>query len=110
MIPLRIIPLSLLSLPGAGQADLAFDGSLGPAGSLSGAMVVPEAFGSLGANGQNLFHSFEHLSVGLEESLHFQALSPSIQAIVARVTGLEGTRIEGALSADATLYLLNPQG
>jgi len=110
LIPLRIIPLSLLSLPGAGQADLAFDGSLGPAGSLSGAMVVPEAFGSLGANGQNLFHSFEHLSVGLEESLHFQALSPSIQAIVARVTGLEGTRIEGALSADATLYLLNPQG
>jgi filamentous hemagglutinin family protein len=109
-LPLRIIALSLLSLPGSGQADLVFDGSLGPAGSLTGTMVVPEAFGALGANGQNLFHSFEHLSVGVEESLHFQALSPSIQAIIARVTGLESTRIDGGLSADATLYLLNPQG
>jgi filamentous hemagglutinin family protein len=73
-------------------------------------MLVPEAFGALSSNGQNLFHSFASLNVGATESLHFQALAPSIQAIVARVTGLEGTRIDGALSADATLYLLNPQG
>lgn len=106
--PLALSCTLLLGVPSYGE--LTFDGSLGPSGSLQGAMLVPEASGALSSNGQNLFHSFTSLNVGATESLHFQALAPSIQAIVARVTGLEGTRIDGALSADATLYLLNPQG
>lgn len=99
----------LLASIGAGAgADLTFDGSLGPTGSLAGDMLVDQRFGTLA--GSNLFHSFEHLSVNAGESLHFAADAGLVERIIGRVTGFEATLLDGPVSADADLFVINPNG
>ncbi|HSG89630.1 MAG TPA: filamentous hemagglutinin N-terminal domain-containing protein [Pseudomonadales bacterium] len=96
--------------PPPARADLRFDGSLGPVATLSGDMVVGEAFGTLSADGGNLFHSFERLNVDTGESLHFAVDSLTVQNIIGRVTGVDGTFIDGPVSADVDLFVVNPNG
>jgi filamentous hemagglutinin family protein len=59
--------------------------------------------------GPNLFHSFHRFHIGIGDTAHFIG-QPGIENIIGRVTGPEASRIDGTLQADASLFLLNPQG
>ncbi len=101
--------LSLLS-PTAG-ADVATDGSLGPARALAGPDYAIGA--ELGRQtGGNLYHSFSRFSLGNAETARFQG-PDSVRHIIGRVTGGAVSRIDGGLWSDipgASLWLINPAG
>jgi filamentous hemagglutinin family protein len=59
--------------------------------------------------GNNLFHSFSQFSIPPGGSATFNHAS-DIQTIFARVTGPEASAINGRLTANTNLYLLNPNG
>ena len=59
--------------------------------------------------GPNLFHSFGQFDVGRGDTAHFVG-QLGIDNIIGRVTGPEVSRIDGTVQADASLFLLNPQG
>lgn len=62
--------------------------------------------------GGNLFHSFEELSVGADETANFVSGS-DVFNIVGRVSGQKPSYIDGQLQvsgSDANLYLINPSG
>ena len=59
--------------------------------------------------GPNLFHSFHRFNLGTGDMAHFIG-KPGIENIIGRVTGPEPSRIDGTVKADASLFLLNPQG
>jgi filamentous hemagglutinin family protein len=59
--------------------------------------------------GNNLFHSFSQFSIPTGGSARFNH-APDIQTIFARVTGPEASAIDGRLTANTNLYLLNPNG
>ncbi|WP_017715066.1 beta strand repeat-containing protein [Kamptonema formosum] len=63
------------------------------------------------AAGGNLFHSFKEFSVKTGTTAHFTS-APEIINILARVTGLTVSNIDGIISADgkANLFLINPNG
>jgi filamentous hemagglutinin family protein len=65
--------------------------------------------GTRPGQGPNLFHSFGQFDVGMGDTAHFVA-QEGINNIIGRVTGPEASRIDGTLQADASLFLLNPQG
>ncbi|NJO64463.1 MAG: filamentous hemagglutinin N-terminal domain-containing protein [Richelia sp. RM2_1_2] len=71
--------------------------------------------------GQNLFHSFREFNIGENRGAYFFVFDPSIQNILARVTGsnrsdilgILGTRqvIDGNLfRSNANLFVMNPNG
>ena len=68
--------------------------------------------GSLSANGENLFHSFQEFQPSHGEIVNFLA-TPSIETIFARITGSDPAVIDGLLQISggrADLFLLNPAG
>lgn len=68
--------------------------------------------GSLSADGDNLFHSFQTFQLTNGYTANFLA-NPSIQRIFARITGNGAAFIDGNLKitgAQADLFLLNPSG
>ena len=69
--------------------------------------------GSLSADQNNLFHSFEAFSLQSEETAHFIAPS-TVQNILTRVSGVEASVINGQLAvsgvAKPNLFLMNPAG
>jgi filamentous hemagglutinin family protein len=93
------------------EAQITLDGSLGPAGALSGPnFVIDAALGQ--TRGQNLFHSFGQFNVLTGQSATF-AGPASIGNIFGRVTGGSPSSIDGLLRSSipgANLYLLNPRG
>ncbi|HEV7404139.1 MAG TPA: filamentous hemagglutinin N-terminal domain-containing protein [Chthoniobacteraceae bacterium] len=117
MLNRRAVDLALIALllaAAAARGAVATDGSLPgtAARTLSGpAYVIPQQLGGdrLGVKvGGNLFHSFRTLDLAEGESATFTELS-GVQNVIARITGGKST-INGRLSADANLYLVNPQG
>jgi filamentous hemagglutinin family protein len=99
---------ALLVMISPAKAQVATDGSLGAQTSLSGPNYLIDA--ALGQQrGTNLFHSFATFSIGSAESATFETASGTAN-IIARVTGGFGSQIDGALNANANLFLLNPQG
>ena len=94
------------------NAEIVFDGSLGPAGEQSGDMVVGEGDGT--RRGANLFHSFDVLNVNTGESLLFTTdFVGSTENIISRVTGTGASLIDGLVWSDvpdASLWLINPNG
>jgi filamentous hemagglutinin family protein len=63
------------------------------------------------SRGSNLFHSFQDFSIGTNQTAWFD--QPSlIQTILVRVTGNNGSAIDGILRANgnADLFLINPKG
>jgi filamentous hemagglutinin family protein len=109
--------LLLASFPAA--ADVVLDGSFGseglvPAGTDPDGQftnyLIEEKYGRLA--GSNLFHSFLEFSIPGGESATFTAVNP-IENVLARVTGGDVSRIDGALRSvidGADLFLLNPSG
>jgi filamentous hemagglutinin family protein len=93
------------------QAEAVFDGSIGPnaAGTtLSGDFTIGESDGIV--KGNNLFHSLSTFNINTGESASFTHTSSNINNIITRVTGNSNTVIDGSLSSDASLWLLNPNG
>jgi filamentous hemagglutinin family protein len=101
----------VLVLGDGAHAAVTLDGTLGPAGSLTGpAYTIPAQRGD--TRGANLFHSFGQFSLSRGESATFTGPA-NIQNIVGRVTGGEVSNIDGLLRSSisgANLYLINPSG
>jgi filamentous hemagglutinin family protein len=104
----------VLGLAGPLQAQIATDGSVGPAVDLAGPdYVIPADLGL--QSGGNLFHSFDTFGVASGESATFTdtgAVAP-IDRVLGRVTGGSPSEIDGFLRSEipgADLYLLNPSG
>lgn len=82
--------------------------------------------GTLSSGGTNLFHSFDHLSVGSGDTARFQNLNAagdtalatnagSVANIIGRVTGGNPSNIYGTIDSqagfpNANLFLINPAG
>ncbi len=101
----------LLIFPLLLQAEVVFDGSLGPnaeGATLSGIFTISEDDGSV--KGNNLFHSFSTFNVNSGETASFTHSSNQITNIIARVTGDIPTNINGVLNSDASLWIINPNG
>jgi filamentous hemagglutinin family protein len=94
------------------HADVVFDGSTGPFGSLIGDMVVGEDWGT--RQGSNLFHSFQVFNINTGESLTFTSnFAGATNNVIARVTGGRQSLINGPLTMaipGAALWLINPSG
>lgn len=102
------VPAACLVVAADAIAQIVTDGSLGVATSIAGpGFFIDDALGQ--TRGPNLFHSFSTFNVGANQSATFDSV-PSVSNIIARVTGAGMTTINGALSADANLFLLNPNG
>jgi filamentous hemagglutinin family protein len=103
------IPGVCLALGAAvAHAQVVTDGSLGAATTLSGPnFFIDSTLGQ--TRGGNLFHSFSTFNIAAPQSAFFNS-NPGISNIIARVTGPSASQIDGLLSADANLYLLNPRG
>jgi filamentous hemagglutinin family protein len=93
------------------QAEVVFDGTLGPKGALPGPhFLIDSNFGQ--HVGSNLFHSFESFNLNAMESAIFTGPS-SINHVISRVTGGQSSLIDGTLVSmlpEANLYFLNPAG
>ncbi|HAA31450.1 MAG TPA: hypothetical protein DCE56_31750, partial [Cyanobacteria bacterium UBA8553] len=91
--------------------NITLDGSLGPAGTLSGPdYVIPQAVGQ--TVNRNLFHSFGQFNLGTGERATFQSTA-DIRNILSRVTGGSPSLINGLIftpSASVNLFLMNPSG
>ena len=92
-------------------AQIATDGTLGPAQALSGPKYAIKA--SLGRQvGTNLFHSFSTFNLNSSERATFYGPS-DISNIISRVTGGSASTIDGLLRSKITganLFLINPKG
>jgi filamentous hemagglutinin family protein len=95
----------------SGQAQITLDGSLGPAGPLTGPQYqIGAELGQI--RGSNLFHSFGQFHVQTGERATFTGPN-TIANILSRVTGGQPSSIDGLLRAEiagANLFLLNPSG
>ena len=93
------------------QSEVTLDGSVGPAGALTGPNYkITENLGKRA--GSNLFHSFGRLNLNASESATFSG-SSGIKNVISRVTGGQASNIDGTLRVsipNANLYLLNPAG
>lgn len=101
-----------IAFAGSGAfGGVALDGSLGPAGALSGpAYSIPAALGRRA--GANLFHSFSQFDLGRGESATFTGPA-GIRNVISRVTGGTPSSLAGTLACDipgADLFLVNPAG
>ncbi|KPA09607.1 secreted protein containing Filamentous hemagglutinin [Candidatus Magnetomorum sp. HK-1] len=71
---------------------------------------ILESYGQ--KSGVNLFHSFEHFNLKMDETANFTGAA-SIQNIISRVTGGNMSSIDGTISSEiqgANFYFLNPAG
>ncbi|MEM9772352.1 MAG: filamentous hemagglutinin N-terminal domain-containing protein, partial [Cyanobacteria bacterium P01_D01_bin.73] len=96
------------------EAPVIPDGTLPNPSTVSTEMQGGNALMQIGggtATGQNLFHSFERFSVPTDQTVRFVP-SGDIARIIARVTGGDGSFIDGTLasSGGAALFLINPNG
>ncbi len=116
------IMLASLYFTSGAFAEVEFDGSIGPNanGTLrSGAIEIGESDGQLA--GTNLFHSFSRFNVLSDELVTFTHTSLELDNIIARVSGITPSLINGAVAtrflngadvspSSAVLWLLNPNG
>lgn len=109
---LAVVAAGACALGASAQAQIATDGSLGPAMSLSGPdFAIPHTLGTL-AGSRNLFHSFSTFNLATGQSATFSGPS-TVQNVLARVTGGTRSDIDGTIAssiAGANLYLMNPSG
>ena len=93
------------------RTTLTPDGTLGTTVTPHGTLYTITG-GTRPGNGPNLFHSFDRLSVGTNDTARFTGPA-GIQNILSRVTGGQRSEIDGRLQSTipgANLYVLNPSG
>lgn len=109
-LPVILLPAMLLAAEG--QAQVIFDGTVGPEGQLFGDMEVLEEHGT--RVGENLFHSFLEMNVNNGESLTFSStFAGATDNVISRVTGGNASFIDGPVTSTipgASLWLINPSG
>jgi len=107
-----LVLATLFAVPATAQ--ISTDGSLGPPLDLpleAGEYRITDDLGRY--SGENLFHSFATFDVGTGETASFSAESGTPARVIARVTGGDGTQIDGTLRssiAGADLFLLDSRG
>jgi len=112
--PLAAAALALCAAAPAAHAAAVTDGSVGAVQSLSGAMTIPQALGTV--RGTNLFHSFARFGIAPGESATFTTTDAALRHVIARVTGGEASTLQGPLALRAAgsstpdLWLVNPAG
>tara|TARA_R110001599_G_scaffold353442_1_gene592249 strand:- start:30567 stop:32975 length:2409 start_codon:yes stop_codon:yes gene_type:complete len=112
----KAIGLFLFLCAEALMADVTIDGSLGGVAGdsvSSGNNFTYDITQDIGQiEGNNLFHSFENFSIGINESANFSAQTP-VTKIIARVTGGQTSEIYGSVSSSiegASFWFINPAG
>jgi filamentous hemagglutinin family protein len=105
--------LVCLLISSASVADVVLDGSLGPAGPLTGPDFAIDA--TVGKTvGTNLFHSFSEFNLTSSQSATFTNSTPAtISNVLARITDVNASSIDGRLASTipgANLFLMNPNG
>ncbi|MEM9161588.1 MAG: filamentous hemagglutinin N-terminal domain-containing protein, partial [Cyanobacteria bacterium P01_F01_bin.4] len=110
--------LLAFALTGLLKLDVASAQSVRPASDGTGTLVTQDGqifeieAGSLSADGENLFHSFQLFQPNRGEIVNFLA-DPAIQNIFARINGRNPSVIDGLLQisdSQANLFLMNPAG
>ncbi len=100
--------LIILILNSKLYAEIITDGTIGQRSHLIGPdFVINEQLGL--QVGNNLFHSFQTFNIKTGQTATFSS-SSSVTNILARITSNESSWIDGKISSDANLYLLNPNG
>ena len=102
-----------LAISSASVADVVLDGSLGPAGPLTGPDFAIDA--TVGKTvGTNLFHSFSEFNLTSSQSATFTNSTPAtINNVLARITDVNASSIDGRIASTipgANLFLMNPNG
>ena len=94
------------------RAEVTFDGTLGPGGTLSGNFDIPDSYGT--QVGANLFHSFSTFNIDTGESATFTSSFAGVtDNVIGRVTGGSLSTIDGLLASTipgAAIWLINPNG
>lgn len=100
-------------LGSAASAQVITDGSVGPAGSLTGPNYdIGQQLGRTNAAGTTVLHSFSQFDLATGTSATFTG-SPSLTSIIARITDGAPSSIDGTINSSvsgAALYLLNKNG
>ncbi|MBN1931456.1 MAG: filamentous hemagglutinin N-terminal domain-containing protein [Desulfobacterales bacterium] len=111
LISILMSLIILFCAPPELAADVATDGTVGPAQSLAGPNYqIPQTLGT--TSGGNLFHSFERFGLNSDESATFTG-SNFINNVISRVTGGEASTIDGLLRSQvgqANFFFINPAG
>ena len=101
-----VLPFSALT-----KAEVTLDGTLSPAGSLTGPnFMIPDTVGQ--TVGPNLFHSFGAFNIYEGQSAAFTGPAV-IDNVISRVTGGSQSFIDGPLRSEiqsANLWFINPAG
>lgn len=108
---LLLVAFSLMHHVNTTNAGVNRDGTMGPAGSITGPHYhIADTDGRRA--GTNLFHSFGEFNIGTGESATFTNSGAPLSNVIARVTG-GASSIDGLIRSTidgANLFLLNPAG
>ena len=106
-----VVALTVPAQVAQAAPGVVLDGSFGASGALPGPNYIITS--SMGKQvGPNLFQSFSSFNLTSSESATFTG-PPSVQNILARITGGSPSSINGTINSDiagANLFLLNPSG
>jgi len=108
---LRLFVFTFSTISFNSHSEVVLDGTLGASGAIDGPEYTISA--EVGQQeGGNLFHSFSQFNINTDESAMFTG-PDSVNNIIGRVTGGEGSFIDGGLDSDipgVNLFLVNPSG
>jgi filamentous hemagglutinin family protein len=109
---LALIGIGAALLANPLRAEVTFDATLGPGGTLSGNFDIPDSYGT--QVGANLFHSFSTFNIDTGESATFTSSFAGVtDNVIGRVTGGSLSTIDGLLASTipgAAIWLINPNG
>lgn len=110
--PMALISMAVALQASPVRAEVVFDGTMGPGGTLTGTFDIADSAGT--QVGSNLFHSFTTFNINTGESATFISSYAGItDNVIGRVTGGLLSTIDGMLASTipgAAIWLINPNG